>query len=273
MKQPIRILSALALSLLASVSLRAADTVEIKQRWQAGKKYYQTMLTEQQSKLEVAGQKMDQTSSMTIELTMTVASQALGQPKRMTIRYERAAMQIGMNGQKMGFDSADPSSANDPLGLSKTLGGTVGKELKVLLNDQDQVTDVENFDEFMKNLAPSAVPGFDPSENVQPWEALSHMLQEGGLHAMPGKAVAVGESWPFNTQVDLPQLGKVGMSGTYTLKSLGEHDGATLRRDFVRWNGFHGSRRRSRCRWQNPGLGHRAGPEGEQRNGQRNHLV
>jgi len=221
----IRYLAALAVLLLTRVPLSAADTVALKQQWLAGKKYYQTVKTEQETKAEIAGQKMDNSMNMTIDLTMTVSPKVSGQPKRVIIRYERTAMQMTVNGQTMGFDSADANAGNDPLGLGKTLGATVGKELKCILNDQDQVETIENYDEFVKSLAPGAVPGFDPSKMFSR-EALTQMLQQGSLRAMPGKPVAAGDSWPFKTEVDMAQLGKVGVNGSYTYKGTVDHGGA-----------------------------------------------
>jgi len=220
----LRVFAALAVLLFTRVPLSAADTVELKQQWQFGKKYYQTVKTEQQTNAEIAGRKMDQSMNMTIDLTMTVSPEVKGQPKRMTIRYERTAVQMTMNGQTMGFDSADPKAGNDPIGLNKTMGATVGKELKCVLDADDKVESIENYDEFVKSLAPSAAPGFDPSKMFSR-EGLTQMLQQGALHAMPGKPVAAGDSWPFQMSVDMPQLGKVGVSGKYTYKGPADHDG------------------------------------------------
>ncbi|MEP6671134.1 MAG: DUF6263 family protein [Chthoniobacter sp.] len=224
MKLRTRLLSLAAFALCARLPLPAADTIEIKQQWQAGKKYYQTIQTDQQSSVEIGPQKMEQTTSMTIELTMAVSAHQDGQPKRMVIRYERMAMQVGMNGQKMGYDSAKPAEGGDPLNLSKTIGATVGQELKVVFNDKDEVDKVENYDEFIAHLSPAAVPGFDPAKMFNR-ESLTQMLKQGSLQAVPGKPVTAGDSWSFSNQVDLPQLGKVSVTGKYTLKGVGDHDG------------------------------------------------
>lgn len=224
MKFSTRLLPLVAFALLTRTPAQAADTVEIKQQWLAGKKYYESIQTDQQSSFEIQGKKMDQSTSMTIELTLTVSPHQDGQPKRMTIRYERMAMEISMNGQKMGFDSANPGASGDPLNLSKTIGATVGQELKVVFNDKDEIASVENYDEFIKHFSAAATPGFDPAKMFSK-ESLTEMMKQGALRAMPGKPVAVGDSWDFSNQIDLPQLGKVAVKGSYTLKSVGDHDG------------------------------------------------
>jgi hypothetical protein len=225
MMRPARLFVAIVFLTLACLPLRAADTVEIQQHWQAGKRYYQTMRTEQSTNVAFGDQKVEQTMTMTAEMTMTVSRPEAGQPKRLTMRYGRMAAQLVMNGQKMGFDSADPSTSDDPLGLSKTLGPLVGKELKAVLNEKDEVVSIENYDEFVKNMTSAvSVPGMDWSKMFSK-ERLSQMVEQGFLHTTPGKPVAIGETWPFETHLDLSPLGEVSMKGMYTLKSVGLHDG------------------------------------------------
>src|ERR1700728_1771689 len=141
--------------------LSAADTIELKQRWIAGKKYYQTMQTNQTSTLSIAGQTIENTLSTTMDVSQAVRAQADGKGKSMTLKYERVAMEISMSGQKVSFDSSKPEEGNDPLGFSKTIGSVAGKELKVLLNEKDEITGLENYDEFIKQLGTSPVPGMD----------------------------------------------------------------------------------------------------------------
>src|SRR5579862_9593657 len=181
-----RILSIAALALCTPLSLRAADAIEIKHHWLAGKKYNQTIQTEQRIIIHVGPQKMEQATSMTMERTMTVNTPQKGEPKKMTIRYERMAMEMNMNGQKMGFDSAAPDAGSDPLNLKKTIGATVGQELKMVLNGNDEVETIENYDDFIQHLGPAAAPGFDPSKMFSR-ESLTQMLKQGSLQALPGK--------------------------------------------------------------------------------------
>jgi hypothetical protein len=94
----------------------------------------------------------------------------------------------------------------------------------MVLNDKDEIASIENYDEFIQHLGPSAVPGFEPAKMFSR-DSLTQMLKQGSLQALPGKPVAVGDIWPFSNQIALPQLGKVVIAGNYTLKSVGDHDG------------------------------------------------
>ncbi len=218
------ILPAAALFACAAAPLSAADAVELKQRWIAGKQYFQTMQSTQGTTMTIGPQKIEQKTVTTMDMSMAVRAHEDGQRKRVTIKYDRVAMQMEMNGQKMGFDSAKPGEGTDPLGLSKTLGATVGKELKVILTAADEVGEVENFDEFVKNLAASPMPGMDMSKMFTK-ESMAQMMKQGALQSMPGKPVKPGDSWPFATEIALPQMGKVAVKGTYVFKGMTEHGG------------------------------------------------
>jgi Family of unknown function (DUF6263) len=205
--------------------LFAADAVELKQRWIAGKQYFQTLQSSQSTTMDMGAQKIEQKTTTTMEMSMAVRPHEDGTRKRVTVKYDRVAMNMEMNGQKMGFDSAKPGEGTDPLGLAKTLGGTVGKELKVLLTAADEISEVENYDTFVKNLAPSPIPGMDMAKMFTK-ESMAQMMKQGALQALPGKPVKPGDTWPFTTEVELPQMGKVAVKGTYTFKGMVEHGGA-----------------------------------------------
>ena len=189
------LLPAAALFACAAAPLSAADAVELKQRWIAGKQYLQTMQSTQGTTMTIGPQKIEQKTVTTMDMSMAVRAHEDGQRKRVTIKYDRVAMQMEMNGQKMGFDSAKPGEGTDPLGLSKTLGATVGKELKVILTPTDEVGEVENFDEFVKNLAAAPMPGMDMSKMFTK-ESMAQMMKQGALQSMPGKPVKPGDSCP-----------------------------------------------------------------------------
>jgi len=219
-----RVILPIAALVISHGTLSAADTVELKQRWIAGKMYYQTMQTTQTSSFAVAGQNMEQSVTTTMEISQAVRPQADGKGKRMTLKYERVAMEMSLSGQKMGFDSSKPNEGNDPLGLSKTLGGMVGKDLQILLNEKDEITGIENYDDFIKQLAASPVPGMDMSKMFSK-DSITQMMKGQALQSLPNHPVKAGDTWPFTTNVELPQLGKVGIAGTYTLKGMGSFEG------------------------------------------------
>jgi hypothetical protein len=225
MSFPARIILALACLLLICASLRAQETIEIKPRLLPGKRYFLTMRTDQASKSQVGEEKMDQRMITTIDLVETVSAAQSGQPKRMTVRYVHVTAEMDVNDQKMTYDSANPKASTDPMDFAKTYGSMVGQDLKVTLNENDEVESIENYDDFKKRLTAGSDP--DPeAEKTFSREALTQMMRQGGLQAVPDKAIAVGDSWPFRSTIELPELGKITVSGNYTLQSIGDHNGA-----------------------------------------------
>jgi hypothetical protein len=219
-----RVFLPLAALVIFAGSLSAADTLELKQRWIAGKKYYQTMQTVQTSSFSMAGQTLEQAVSTTMEITQAVRLQPDGKSKRMTMKYDRVAMDMSMNGQKVSFDSSKPDAGNDPLGFSKTFGSIAGKELQILLSENDEITGLENYDEFIKMLGSSPVPGMDMSKMFSK-ESITQMMKGQSLQSLPGHPVKPGDSWPFTTNLELAQMGKVAIAGNYVLKGMGDYKG------------------------------------------------
>ena len=62
----------IALVAFAAAPLSAAETIELKQRWNAGKQYFLTAQTTQESKIEIGPQKIDQTVTTTMDMSMAV---------------------------------------------------------------------------------------------------------------------------------------------------------------------------------------------------------
>src|SRR4051794_24415530 len=131
----------------------AQQAVELKPRWIPGKKYSQSVQMQQETKIEMAGQTMNQKMSTTTDGTVTVTQHEDPKKKRLVQRFVHMVMDMDMNGQKMHFDSNNPDSTNDPIGASKALSGMVGKELKLVMDENGKIIDFENLDELTKPMA------------------------------------------------------------------------------------------------------------------------
>ena len=224
MKTLARILLVLACAVAPVI---AADTVELKQRWVANKQYFFSAQTSQQSTFSMGPQKMVQNTAMTMEMNVAVRPLEDGKRKRLAITYDRVAMEMSMNGQKMGYDSAQPDASTDPGGLGKTLGLMIGKELKFLTNEKDEMTEAENLDEFVKQLTAGGGPAAQDMSKMFSRDGFQQMMKQGSLQAFPGHPVAAGESWPFTNQINMPPIGSVTVKGTYTFKGMVDRGGVS----------------------------------------------
>ena len=87
--------------LILAASPLPAQTVDIKPRWQVGKKITQTMRMDQESTIALGEQKMEQKVGMTMDTTMSVRAHENGKHKRVSMKYDRVAMDMNMAGQEM----------------------------------------------------------------------------------------------------------------------------------------------------------------------------
>jgi hypothetical protein len=213
MKFSIRLFLPFATLALGAAPLAADDAIALKQQWQVGKKYVQSMKMVQNSAVPMGPQKMEQKMTMTMDMSTTVRKHEDGKQKRLLLRYDRMAMKMNMNGQEMGFDSTKPDA--DPVGMGKLFSGLIGKDLKMLVNEKDELVTIENFEEF--SAAAGGMAG-NPLGQMFTKESLADMIKQGSLRALPAKPVKPGNSWPWDYKMPIAQLGSAAIKGTYTLK-------------------------------------------------------
>ena len=216
-----RSLLPVAALVLSTARLSAADAVELRQQWLTGKKYSQTMNMVQTSSFALGPQKMEQKMNMDMEMSTAVARHEDGKQKRLTVKYDRMAMKMNMNGQEMAFDSAKPGE--DALGMGKGFAAMIGKELRILASEKDEITAIENFEEFTA----AAGGGLAAAQLGQMFnkDSLTEMVKQGSLKALPGKPVKPGDSWPYEYSVKMPQIGQIAIKGTYTFKNMAARGG------------------------------------------------
>lgn len=206
----------LAAIIATALPAAAADTVELKQQYRLGKKYYQTMEMVQDTTIPMGPQPIKQHMTMTMEMSTAVTPHEDGSRKRLKVKYERMAMKMTMNEQEMGFDSAKPEE--DAAGLGKGMSGMVGKELRVLVSAKDEVLELENADEVLAGAGAGMGQMFNK-------ESMTDMMRQATLKGLPAHPVKPGDSWPFDYTMKMQPIGSVSVKGTYTLKKLAPHNG------------------------------------------------
>lgn len=198
-----------------------AQAVELKQQWQVGRRYVQTVQMQQMTKLAAADQNVEQKMDVTLEMSTTVALHEDKVRKRLTVKYGRIAMRMNMGGEDVIFDSAAPDA--DPSGIGKQFASLTGKQLRMLVNERDEVTELENFEEFMGALGPGGAA--NPMAGILTQESLTEMMKQSYLRALPTAPVSPGDSWPWTYEMIMPQIGSVGTAGTYTYRGQAEREG------------------------------------------------
>lgn len=208
-----------AIVLTASAAY-AADAISLKQQWQTGKRYAQSMTMDQVTSIDLGQAKMDQKMNMAIDMSSTVTKHEDGKSKRVAIKYEKMVMNMDMNGQKTTIDSSKPAAAAGPMG--NPFAAIAGKEIRLVLDADDKVTGFENFDELTQAAGGSGNPLTASFLNK---DALSKTIQQSSLQALPTHPVKPGDAWPFTVDLPMPQVGTGQVKGTYTYKGTSQHDG------------------------------------------------
>ena len=221
MKLPAFLLPVLTL-LLTMLPLRGEEAITLKQRFVVGKRYEFGMKMAQTSTFSIGGKDIEQTMTMAFKHSMTVSQHEDGKRKRVAMRYGRVAMEMNMGEQKMEFDSdKNDSPATGPLA---SLGGLVGKEFRMILDENDQVLDVENLDEILKAFSSDPVAGKVLGQFMNK-DSMKELVQGSMLRAMPDHPVKPGDTWPMSYGTKMGQAGSLKVEGNYTYNKPVTHDG------------------------------------------------
>ena len=192
----------------------AADGIVFDQAYKPGHTYHQTMTMKQEMEMDMGSIKMDRQVSTTMGMLAKVTPHENGRSKRVAIQYDSIQASVAGDGQKFSFDSKTPDAAN--AGPLQAYGKIVGQEFKVIFDEAQNVTDVEQLDATVQNLAGSDPASAQMYQQLFNKDAVKRMMQQSALKSPPGKPVKKGGSWPFSQELDLPGLGKLSIRGFYT---------------------------------------------------------
>lgn len=216
--------SLFAASVLAVSTLQAQDSLVFNQQYKGGHRYHQTITTEQEMDMDLGYKKVEQRMSMQLGMAVSVEDLEGAGGQRVTIAYDHTAMSQSAGGQKFSFDSKAPQAAN--AGPLAALGNIVGREFHVILDSDGAVKEVENYDATMQRLSAGNPNTADMYKKLFSKETVKKMMQQSQLRS--GKAVKVGESWPFTSELVMPGIGKMVVSGSYTFAGMMEAEGRKL---------------------------------------------
>jgi hypothetical protein len=213
-----------ALAVLLSPATGAEGMV-FDQAYRPGYTYHQTMTMKQEMQMEMGAQKMDRQVSTTMGMLAVVTPHEDGTSKRVAIKYDSIQASIAGGGEKFTFDSKAPAAEGTKAGPLQAYGKIVGQEFKVIFNQKEDVTDVEQLDSTIQNLAGNDPASAQIYQQLFNRDAVKRMMQQSALRSPIGSPVKKGGSWPFVQELDLPGLGKLTIRGFYTYKGDVDRNG------------------------------------------------
>ena len=194
-------------------SVRAAETVEIKGGWPAGKIFTITMTHQTKTSDAPAGAKAAMMPKIDIESEYTVSIPPIHEGvSRISFRVARMAITTDMLGDKHTFDSANPDAdADNPMKIS--IMKIAGKTEVAVVNERGELA-----------FAPDS-PASPDSKGGKPSAKMVARFCQGMFRGLPGKAVKIGDSWPFESKTGEDSFFASSAHGICSLKSIGMHRG------------------------------------------------
>lgn len=166
--------------------------------------------------IDAPGQKVDQSITMVSNYAVQAGA---GTSKNLTVSYGRVAMKMETMGQKLAYDSRDPSTSSSPL---STMGRLVGKSFEITLTDQGKVTSIKGVDALLDSMVDPANP------NAAAMRAqLSNSMNDSTLRSSterefsiyPSHPVKPGDTWSTTTSLAMGIL-SMRVASTYKLNSV-----------------------------------------------------
>ena len=194
-------------------------TIKLKQSLPVGKKVYQSMVINQKMKMGGAtgGPEggINITNKMTMGMSMVIKKHE-GNKKKMILKYDELSVALDAGMFKHEFSSKDED------GPFKDIAD---KPVTLIYDETDQVESVEGAEEILGEAANQPVVG-DMLKQMLGEEQIKQTMNQMMVQMIPDKALKVGDSWPYETTVPMPQgMGEMIMKGKYTLKKFDKFDG------------------------------------------------
>ena len=207
-------LSAALALLLISTSL-ADDKILLRPHYEIGKIYRQENVTDLGMAIPGLGDAGGQKTNITQILSVTVTKDGTTENKLAEVKFTAIKGTVSMMGQNMTFDSADPAKSS-PF-LQQTFGALVGKSFTLAYDKEDKFLEVRGLDK----VAGTPLGQGKSPDNAQ----LADAFRKTQEMSLPGKPVAVGDTWTYEDSIDMPPLGKILIKATGKFDSIGTKDG------------------------------------------------
>jgi Family of unknown function (DUF6263) len=217
------IVSAFSFAALAVIA-PAQEALVFKQHYKVGQRYHQTMSVKQEMDLELGAEKHTRETATTMGMLATATAHENGRSKRVSVKYDRVLASVSADGHKYSFDSAAPEGTANA-GPLLAYGRVVGQEFKVVFDEKEEVTEVENLEAVLEKLSAGDPAGKDMFQQLFSRDAVKRMMQQSALRSPPGKPIAPGGNWPFSQELAMPGIGKLKIAGFYTYKGMVDRGG------------------------------------------------
>ncbi|GAB3637616.1 hypothetical protein GCM10027422_32060 [Hymenobacter arcticus] len=188
--------------------------VTLKFNFAPGSKF--TYAVESTQQIDAPGQKIGQSITMVSSYAVQAGA---GTSKNLTVSYDRVAMKMDAMGQKLAYDSSNPTTKSSPLAL---MGGLVGKSFEATLTDEGKVTSIKGVDALVNGMVDPANPNAAAVRAQMSKTMNDSTLQsalEQSFNIYPDHAVKPGDTWSKTIKLAMGPL-SIRAASTYKLNSV-----------------------------------------------------
>jgi hypothetical protein len=195
-------------------SMKAA----IAWKFEKDKTFYQTMTTTTKQTMKVLNNDVTQTQTQTFYFSWTPTANT-GDDWTVTQKIIGVKMDIDLGGSKISYDSTKPDNPKNALNdfFTALKDATFTLTVNTPKDKPATVTKVEGRQAFLDKLTAANQPMKPLLEQILSEDALKQMAQTT-FGALPGKEVAVNDTWPGKSTLDMGPIGKYVTDFTYTFK-------------------------------------------------------
>ncbi|MFB3890602.1 MAG: DUF6263 family protein [Phycisphaerae bacterium] len=207
-----------AAALLAlSAGANAQEKVTLKQAWPEGT-YVMTQTQDMAMTIPIGGaeQKTKTLSTIVAEIGAGKLTDA-GQTLKMT--FKRFTMNMNAGAMKMEYDSADPNTADNPMG--KVFSAMLDKTIEVTMDAKGKVTKVTGVDKIFEGIADNTPQGQAMLKQMKQSfndKMMAKMVEQGDF--LPDKPVGKGDTFEKEVTQDMPMVGEARMKVDGKVKDI-----------------------------------------------------
>jgi hypothetical protein len=173
--------------------------------------------------MEMMGQKVDTTISMGFRMSVKPGGDQGA--KKAVVSYTQTGLDMNMMGQKIAYDSADENT--DPSNPLAIMGDIIGKEITMVMDEDNQITSIEGVEEMKEELAANPAMAGQLDAFVDE-KQLAQMTNDWVTEVLADKPVAPGDSWDFSYSIEASGVGEITYNGKATLHGYSQVDGAEV---------------------------------------------
>jgi hypothetical protein len=205
------------------------DAVEMKWKFEKGKKFYQDMTTQTTQEMTVMGQKITQTQKQTFVFSWEpLEFNDKDKTWKIKQKIEQVKMDISIAGTPINYDSTkEGAGTNNP--LSDFFKALIGSEFILTIGADMKVPDIKGRDDFIKKLSNTNQTMEPLLKSILTDDALKQMA-DPAFGMLPDKPKKKGESWERTTKLSLGPIGSYENTYKYTLENV-DKDIATIKVD------------------------------------------